>query len=401
MSMPGRDHRVIGVRGGVWRARVDALGTVAPLDGSAPLAWHVAGDDRWYSPAQEPTVRQKWYAGYPVTETRMRVGQGDIVQRVWCVADLGGVTVVEFENETPATVAVAVTRSGILTTRPPTDNPPMGIDLPAGSQVLPLGHRATVRIGISHVDPTAGRLPDDVPGHQQVVRGWESACDVASRVTLADHTVVATMNAARSNLLLGDFDGGAPGDADMIELVRLGETHRDSVIEVVDAVQRRIRAEKRARTLRWDTPHLLATAARACVLLDDARAAGDIGAAWLRLADRPVGEPPAEVPAGTESIAWAESLLVRPSPSGGICDLFPSGIPETWWGTSFDCHGLIGDPHRALSFAVRWHGERPAVLWEVAGPAGLVLTGGAADPAWHTADPSGEALLAAPVRTDV
>jgi hypothetical protein len=114
-----------------------------------------------------------------------------------------------------------------------------------------------------------------------------------------------------------------------------------------------------------------------------------------------VEEPPAEVPAGTASVAWAESLLVRPSPSGGICDLFPFGIPETWWGTSFDCRGLIGDPHRALSFAVRWHGERPAVLWEVAGPAGLVLTGGAADPAWHTADPSGEALLAAPVRTDV
>lgn len=399
--MAGQEHRAIGVRGGTWRARVDGHGTVLPLNGTAPLAWHVAGDDRWYSPSGEPTVRQKWYAGYPVTETRMRVGQGDIVQRVWCVADLGGITVVEFENETPATVAVAVTRSDILTTRPLADNPPMGIDLPSGSQVLPLGHRATVRIGISHVDPAAGRLPDDLPGHQQVVRGWESACDVASRVTLADHTVVATMNAARSNLLLGDFVGGPPADADVIELVRLGDTHHDSIIEVVDAVQRRIREEKRSRTLRWDTPHLLATAARACVLLEDGTAAGDIGTAWLRLADRPVEEPPAEVPAGTASVAWSESLLVRPSPSGGICDLFPFGIPETWWGTSFDCRGLIGDPHRALSFAVRWHGERPAVLWEVAGPAGLVLTGGAADPAWHTADPSGEALLAAPVRTDV
>jgi hypothetical protein len=399
LSTAAERPRAVGVRGGTWRALVDGTGTVIPQDGSAPLAWHVAGDDRWYSPSDEPTVRHKWYSGYPVAETRMRVGQGDIVQRVWCVADLGGITVVEFENETPAPVAVAVTRGDVLSTRPLGDNPPMGIDLPAGSHVLPLGHRATVRIGLSHADPGPGRLPDDVPGHQQVVRGWETACDIASRVTLADHTVVASMNAARSRLLLGDTGDREPDGAAVIELVRLGETHRDSILEVVDAVQARLRTEKRSRTLAWDTPHLLATAARACVLLDDDTAAGDIGAAWLRLADRPVQEPPAVMPGGVASVAWTESVLVRPSPSGGLCEVFPFGIPETWWGTSVDCRGLIGDPHRSLSFSVRWHGARPALLWEVAGPAGLVLTGGSADGEWHTADSSGETLLAAPVRS--
>jgi hypothetical protein len=32
---------------------------------------------------------------------------------------------------------------------------------------------------------------------------------------------------------------------------------------------------------------------------------------------------------------------------------------------------------------------------------GLLITGGAADPSWHTTDASGEALLAAPVSANV
>ena len=33
-------------------------GDVVPWDGSPPLAWHVAADDRWHSPADEVAVRQ-------------------------------------------------------------------------------------------------------------------------------------------------------------------------------------------------------------------------------------------------------------------------------------------------------------------------------------------------------
>ena len=388
--------RAVGVRGGAFRATVDIHGTVVPGDGSAPLAWHVAGDDRWYSPSAEPTVRQKWYAGYPVAETRMRVGQGDIVQRVYCVADSGGITVVEFENETPMPVVVAVTRGDLLTSRPLGDNAPMGIELPAGSITLPLGHRATVRVGLAHTRPERGRLPDDTPDHQQVVRGWETACDVASRINLPDHTVVGRVSAVRSNLLLGIGTEGAA-----IELVRLGETHPDSILGVVNEVQARLKQEKRSRTLRWDTSHVLSTAARACVLLGDETAAGDIGAAWLRIADRAVAEPPVEVPEGLAAIAWAETLLAAPSPSGGVCTVLPHGIPEPWWGASFDCKGVTADPFRTVSFAIRWHGARPAFLWETGGPAGLVITAGGDNDGWHTVDASGEALLSAPVRADV
>lgn len=389
------DGRVIGVRGATWRATVDALGTVHPHDGSRELAWHVAGDDRWYSPATESTVRQKWYSGYPVAETRMRVGSGDIVQRIWCSADDGGLTVVEFENETPATVAVAITRSDVLSSRDRGSNPPQGIDLPSGSVVLPLAHRSVTRIALSHEARAAGALPADLAGHQQVVRGWETACDVASRFVLPDHTVVAGICRVRSELLLG---GRVDDDAAAVELVRLGETYSDSILDVVESVTRRLKAEKRSRVLTWDTPHLLSTAARACILLDDDRAAGDVMSAWSRLADRPVAKPPLEVPAGLGAVAWAESLIARPSVTGDRCDVFPWGIPQTWWGAHFEAHGLVAGPRHSVSLAVRWHGERPALLWETTGDRGLVLGGGAADTQWSSVESSGEVLLAAPER---
>ena len=139
--------RTIGVRGAPWRARVDGRGTVIPADGSAPLEWHVAGEDRWFSPASESTVRQTWIGGTPVCETRMRVGGGDLVQRVWCAADHGGLTMLEFENESPESVAVALTRDDLLTAHPVQAGGPRGMDLPAGSIVLPLAHQ----IGRAHV----------------------------------------------------------------------------------------------------------------------------------------------------------------------------------------------------------------------------------------------------------
>lgn len=387
--------RLVGIRGAAWRAHVSAHGSVVPLDGSRELDWFVAADDRWYTPSVEPTIRQKWYAGYPVCETRMRIPGGDIIQRVYSVADLGGMCVVEFENDSPMPIAVAVTRGDLLTTRAPVDNPPKGIELPEGSIVIPIGHKSTARVALEHNSPTAGRLPDDIADHQQVVRGWEAACDVASRINLPDHTIVAGVSRVRSELLLGVGDRHASA----IELVRLGETHRDSVLEVVEVVQGRLKSEKRSKVLRWDTPHLLGTAARACALLGDEVATADIGTAWLRLADRPVEEPPVQCPTGVDSIAWSESLLASASPSGGHCTLLPFGIPEPWWGASFEAHGLTADPHRTVSYAVRWHGARPAVLWEISGSPGLVITAGGENATWHSTDSSGETLLAAPAAT--
>ena len=49
-----------------------------------------------------------------------------------------------------------------------------------------------------------------------------------------------------------------------------------------------------------------------------------------------------------------------------------------------------------LSYAVRWHGDRPALLWELdphPDVGAFELTAPGLDRSWRTTDPSGEALL--------
>jgi hypothetical protein len=46
-----------------------------------------------------------------------------------------------------------------------------------------------------------------------------------------------------------------------------------------------------------------------------------------------------------------------------------------------------------LSFAVRWHGSRPALLWEVEGEGPVHLRAPGLDPAWSSTERRGEALL--------
>ena len=83
-------------------------------------------------------------------------------------------------------------------------------------------------------------------------------------------------------------------------------------------------------------------------------------------------------------------MLVRETPA---LELAPA-LPSEWRGQDLEVHHL---PTRAgsLSYALRWHGPRAALLWEVSDPApDLVLRAPALDPAWSTTAPSGETLLA-------
>ena len=78
-------------------------------------------------------------------------------------------------------------------------------------------------------------------------------------------------------------------------------------------------------------------------------------------------------------------------------DILPGGLPPTWLGANFEVHGLPTSARSTLSFALRWHGDRPALLWEQTGPP-VTLTATAIDPEWRSDAPSGETLLAAPTR---
>ena len=74
-------------------------------------------------------------------------------------------------------------------------------------------------------------------------------------------------------------------------------------------------------------------------------------------------------------------------------------LPETWIGQNFEIDGM---PTRSatLSFAVRWHGRRPAILWELTpngrpdGPSEPIrLVAPGLDTGWSTTELQGDTLL--------
>ncbi len=82
---------------------------------------------------------------------------------------------------------------------------------------------------------------------------------------------------------------------------------------------------------------------------------------------------------------WVERLLVVSDEQ--TARLMPTGFPATWLGVDFEAHGLTIGLASTLSFAIRWHGERPAVLWEISGAPMTLMRDD-----WSTAQLSGEAL---------
>jgi hypothetical protein len=83
------------------------------------------------------------------------------------------------------------------------------------------------------------------------------------------------------------------------------------------------------------------------------------------------------------------------APRDDRVELFGAGFDDEWLGQSLEAHGLPGGGTATVSVAVRWHGARPAVLWEVTGETQR-LTAPVVDPDFDTTEASGEALWAAP-----
>lgn len=79
-------------------------------------------------------------------------------------------------------------------------------------------------------------------------------------------------------------------------------------------------------------------------------------------------------------------------------DVLP-GWRQGWRGQGLEVHGLPVGRGR-LSYALRWHGDRPALLWEVVTADGVdvpvTLRAPTLDPVWSAEGARGEALLNAP-----
>lgn len=381
-----------------WRADVTTDGAIEPWDGTARLGWLVAADDRWHDPAVDTGVRHGRVEGTAVFETRIRVPGGDAVQRVWSVADHGGLTLLEVTNASSLPIACAFTRSDVMTARPPASVPTTrdvtGIDLPEGTIVLPVGHRACVTVALAHggtrggvIDPDrpAAALPSGLPTSDAVVRGWRGRTDAASRLELPEPALAEAVRAARCEVLLTGLPVAHDEPEHFLlaacELVRMGELDAAAAAELALDVADAVEAVARGSSPRRD-----ATLVAAAVVLSAAgegRAVDDVTRLLSQTPRR------AELPVAARDditvVADIETMIA----AGGA--LFPGGIPAAWRGTDFEAHGLLAGPTSRLSLAVRWHGENAAVLWQVDG-APVRLSSNVATGGWHTDDASGEAL---------
>jgi hypothetical protein len=383
----------LGVLGSGGFAVVDRGGAVT--SGEVTLDWLVGADDRWHEPAREASTRQHRLGAAPVVETIVRVPGGEVGQRAYGVAAASGaVAVVEIENRSavPLTVGFVVRVAGrgrveldgavlrldgrasvVMSSAPRARaagaNPladvtggragtePIGeLDAPVELALLfPVPHRTCVRAALGDlagVEPGAAPIAvRDLPGADAVARGWERQLERGLQAALPS-PVGELVDAARADLLLASRR--EPGVVGALEDWGFDD----------EAAAGWARLGWRARRHARRRPHR-----------PDAWPA-------VRAAD------PATDPAGFLSALRA--VLVREAPRS--LELLP-GFPTEWLGQPVTVDGLAVRAG-SVSYAVRWHGARPALLWEA--PAGVQLRAPALDPAWSSNASAGEALLAEP-----
>ncbi|NNE73375.1 MAG: hypothetical protein HKN26_06915, partial [Acidimicrobiales bacterium] len=130
------------------------------------------------------------------------------------------------------------------------------------------------------------------------------------------------------------------------------------------------------------------------------QAGGDL-AAWPDVLDTELGRGCGGQPDSAVAAAAIVELLlsVAAVEDTAALALLPE-FPDSWYGQSVDVSNLVTTVGR-LSFAVRWHGPRPALLWEFEPWPGTqdptVLTCPALAPGWSTTERSGEVLFEVPV----
>jgi len=435
---------------------VDARGLVRPGTGAWTLDWWVGASDRWHRASQEAAVRQSEVGAGAVVETRMKVPDGDAVQRVWAVAAGGGpaVAVVEVGNEAATAFAVAlvveapgavltVDQGGVAVGGQPMmvwDRPPAGAAVgrdaveallevegegAAGLEgrgrdraavVWPLPHTARVAVSAS-LGRGAFPPPSDLPDADAVLRGWQAHLDRGARIEVPDEGLARRIERNRRRWL---GRTGRMETADVAELCELSvrldhHGYHDDAGLVLDEVAARWTTEAPAERLRaFGVHHDLTGDVQGAARFMEAVAEA-VEAAARTGAEVPVG--PVErllIAAGQDRAAEdfrrlglgpaeppAEGLRAELVADHGDELLLVPGFRPAWQGGSLAVYEL---PTRfgPVSYAVRWHGARPALLWELDSRPGqkpVTLRAPALDQSWSSDLLAGEALLPAPDRS--
>ena len=396
MSEQGANHRV-GVLGGSRDATVDRSGVVSPRAAGWELDWWIGADDRWRLPAREAAVRQQLVDGMPVVQTAMRVPGGDAIHRVYGApaADVGEVAVVEITNDSPAPFVAAFVvrgassldldgstlyadgRRALCTPRPPSrwaasvDGSTVAIvtsggasDAPfarrqdrgarlVGAFLYPVAHRTTLRAVVALAPHGVGDTnPVALPDADAVARGWRTQLDRGMRVEVPDDALQRAIDSARpAAVLAGQAWRVEPDVAAVLEDWGLDTEAAVAWGRLTGRARRRLRKRTPARAS-WD--EVFTRAARPDAAL----------------------------------LAAVRAVLARDQ---GDSVALLDDWPEPWIGAPIDVRDAP-TRHGLVSCSVRWHGDRPALLWD--GPADTTFTAPGLDPAWSSSEARGEALLA-------
>jgi len=378
-------------------ARVDGRGGLS-VDGSGiRLDWWVGADDRWRIATDEAAVRQRRLGAAPAYETALRVPSGDVFHRVYAIGGAGDPVLLEIENDSPAPVALALVLHGLrpgtrldgtrlelghdlaldatktaghVITAPDRATllatvergervHPTTTSLPEGSAVVgllhPIAHRTRARFALV-LDPAGAPTVDLVaaPSATDAARGWDAMLRRGMQVVFADGGRQTSTDQARADLLL---ESGLPG-AGAEAFVALEDWGFDA--EAVELWRR----------LGW-------------------RARRRAGRDRSRSSVAPLIDPPGGEPADAAARLRVARDAVIAERSDGTIVLAPAAPAP---GEPLEVHDA---PTRAgsVSYAIRWHGERAALLWDVQPLAAVRLVAPGLDAGWTTDEPSGEVLL--------
>ena len=409
--------RTIGILGQPWRATVTPAGDIYPWDDLEAVKWYVAADDRWHTPADEVAVRQRSVDGAPVLETRVRIPGGDVIQRVWVATGRLGSSalMMEFENDSPMAIAIAIDRQDLLVSRPVAvrssagEWPAPGLEIPREPTVIPVGHRTMVRAALVISGPTnALNVSDltvaDFSDWSAVARGWVSLSERASRLSIADlrdsQRVDELIVVERTEIALNPVSFSDDPEAAVRWLLEARELKRmdlqdPDLVELSGAVEAISRAVKRGRIAQANAIQGLKAAAY-LLGADQERALIDLRKVVAKI----VGSKKNSLMSmlHTSSHGSDLNLLVGEIESefavmsdDGVITFLPDGIKPERLGVQFEVHGIAVGVNHQVSFAVRWHGPNAAVIWEVVGSGDVQLRSGV-DANWTSTNASGEAL---------
>ena len=226
------------------------------------INWAVGADDRWHFAENETSVRRAQGDENTSVEIRMRVPGGDIVQRTDVIpVGIDSAVLLEFENETPVPVAIAIKAinfktleingskvSGefgqVISASKPialfcvSDDPQKlnetiqnGLAEPPAKRqklesgdsaaiIFPLPHATSLRLLISQ--DGVPELPDPKvsPSFSEISNGWRNHLDAGMQIALPDKQILNAVDSSKKHLLIGS---GQPIDSEFWGKEKPGE----------------------------------------------------------------------------------------------------------------------------------------------------------------------------------